>query len=157
MGRPRVCRGTRNPLRIACLYNGESRVVNLGKPVDRGLEMALRGLRGATVAASGQADDVLNATKELLRELIERNSLDPEDIASIIFTATPDISSVFPAAAARELGLTGVPLLGASELDVVGAPSRCIRVLLHVNTDKKQSQMQHVYLGEARRLRPDLA
>jgi chorismate mutase len=95
----------------------------------------------------------MRATRELLESIVSANGLQLSDIASVIFTVTPDIRSEYPARAARELGWTAVPLLGATEMDVAGALPRCIRVLLHVNTDRPPSQLKHIYLHEARRLR----
>ena len=88
--------------------------------------------------------------------MLESNSLDHDDLISILFTATKDLVSMFPATAARQLGLGDVPLLCAQELDIVGAPARCLRVLAHVYTDLSRSQLHHVYLHGARGLRDDL-
>jgi len=119
--------------------------------------MAVRGVRGATTAADDQPEAVLQATQELLQALLERNpTMKPEDLASVLFTATQDLSSAYPAQAARLLGWRHVPLMCAVEIPVPGSLPRCIRVLLHWNTELSQSAIQHVYLGEARRLRPDL-
>jgi monofunctional chorismate mutase len=100
---------------------------------------------------------ILEATAGLLRELLARNGLDAEDVVSIVCTATGDLRSAFPAAAARRVGLERVPVLSARELDVEGAMPRVVRVLLHAHTDRSQDEIAHVYLGEARRLREDLA
>lgn len=99
---------------------------------------------------------MLTATGELLEAMQAANGFRPEDIASILFTATPDVSSAFPAQAARLLGWDLVPLLSFQEIEVPGALPLCIRVLIHLNTDKPQTEIKHIYLGQARILRPDL-
>lgn len=120
--------------------------------------MAVRGVRGATTVSADVADLVLHATRDLLVEMGRANpTLHSEDLASAFFTVTPDICSVHPAQAARELGWTGVPLLCAVEINITGSLALCIRVLLHWNTDLRQDQIRAVYLREAVRLRPDLA
>ena len=119
--------------------------------------MSLRGVRGATTAAQDQAEEILSATQELMEAILQANpSLKLEDIASVIFTTTADLQAVFPARAARELGWTDVPLMCAQEILVPGGLPRCIRVLLHWNTELPQSAIRHVYLREAVKLRPDL-
>jgi chorismate mutase len=119
--------------------------------------MPVRGIRGATVAAADQAEAILSATRELLEAIITHNpSLTPGDIASATFTVTDDLAAVYPAAAARQLGWNLTPLMCAREIPVPGSLPRCIRVLLHWNTDLPQSAIRHVYLGEAKQLRPDL-
>lgn len=118
--------------------------------------MTLRGIRGATTIVRDDKDLVLTATQELLETMQSANGFIAEDIASILFTATPDVCSAFPAQAARSLGWDLVPLLSFQEIAVPGALPRCIRVLIHLNTDQAQNEIQHVYLGEARSLRPDL-
>jgi chorismate mutase len=103
------------------------------------------------------ADAVLSATGELLQAILDANDLSEfGDVVSAMFTTTPDLTSAFPAEAARSIGMNNVPLLCASEIDVPSGMPRCIRVLLHVNTAKTQSEMVHVYLREARKLRPDM-
>ena len=119
--------------------------------------MPVRGLRGATCCAENTADSILQATQELLQEIIRANRLtDFDEIVSAIFTTTADLDAAFPAEAARELGMHQVPLLCANEIDVPGAMPRCIRILLHVNADKPAQEMVHIYLRDARRLRPDM-
>lgn len=118
--------------------------------------MPIRGIRGATTVADNTPDAILAATQELLRAIIAANGVQPEDVASAIFTATPDLNAAFPARAARELGWNHVPLLNAVELDSPAGLPRCIRVLLHWNTDKPTYDVRHVYLREAAGLRPDL-
>lgn len=118
--------------------------------------MVVRGIRGAITIKEDEKSQVLQATVELLENIIEHNELNSQDIASIIFTATSDIKSVFPAEAARSIGLNLVPLFCTNELEIDGAISHCIRVLLHVNTSKSQQEIKHVYLREASKLREDL-
>ncbi len=119
--------------------------------------MSVRGLRGATTVELNVAADILAATRELLQELLLANGISTyEEIVSAVFTTTPDVNAVFPAEAARSLGMSQVPLLCASEIAVPNSMPRCIRILLHVNTDQPQSAMKHVYLREAKRLRPDM-
>ncbi len=117
--------------------------------------MTVRGIRGATVVPDDTPQQVLAATRELLEAIVSANALETDDIASVIFTVTPDLKSEYPARAARDLGWTDVALLGATEMNVPHALPRCIRVLLHVNTDRPASQVEHIYLREARGLRPD--
>ena len=119
--------------------------------------IAVRGIRGATTVDVDEPGLVLSATGELLAAILSANQLEDFDaIVSAIFTTTSDLNSAFPAEAARELGMHQVPLLCASEIPVPGSMPRCIRVLLHVNTSKAQSEIVHVYLRDAQRLRPDV-
>lgn len=120
--------------------------------------MAVRGIRGATSVESDKSQEILAATRELLNELLKANGIQEfDEIVSAIFTTSPDLTSTFPAEAARAIGMHQVPLLCASEIAVPSSLPRCIRVLLHINTDKKQNEITHVYLRDARRLRPDMA
>lgn len=105
-----------------------------------------RGVRGATFVPVDTPDAILEATRELLAAIASANGIETEDIASAFFTSTPDLRSAFPARAARELGWTDVPLLGATEIDHSDGPRRCVRVLLHWNTTRKQCDVVHVYL-----------
>lgn len=117
----------------------------------------LRGLRGATTAAANTSEAILDATEELLGALQAANGFAPGDVESAIFTSSPDLTAEYPARAARRLGWTEVPLLGAAEVAVPppqGLP-RCIRVLLHFYTTKPQSALKHMYLRDAAKLRPD--
>ncbi len=119
--------------------------------------MPVRGIRGATSAAADTREEILQATRELLGEMLRANGIDQfDDIASILFTTTTDLTATFPAEAARELGMNFVPLLCASEIDVPGRLPRCVRVLIHVNTEKPAREMAHIYLREAKALRPDM-
>lgn len=120
--------------------------------------MPVRGVRGAISAKSNTKAEILAATRELLEETIARNELsDFSEIVSAVFTTTPDLTSAFPAEAARELGMSSVPLLCASEIDVPGALPLIIRILLHVNTEKPQAEMVHIYLRDAKKLRKDIS
>jgi chorismate mutase len=119
--------------------------------------MPVRGIRGATTVLHDQQGEIRAATIELLNAMEQANpGLNPADIASILFTTTPDIVSAFPAKAAREIGWTDVPLMDAQEIPITGSLPMCIRVLVHWNTRLPQSAIQHVYLHDAVRLRPDL-
>ena len=117
--------------------------------------MQLRALRGAITVEANEADAILSATEELMRELMQRNSLDPDQMVSCLFSCTTDLNAQFPAVAARDLGLDRVPLLCTQEIDVPGALPRVIRVLLHYHAPAEHVP-QHVYLREARKLRTDL-
>src|SRR5215471_9505661 len=105
-----------------------------------------RGIRGATFVPEDSPEAILSATRELLAALVAANGIATEDVASAFFTTTPDLRSAFPARAARQLGWLDVPLLGATEMDNPNAPRRCIRVLLHWNTTRRQDEIVHVYL-----------
>src|SRR5579864_1760156 len=119
--------------------------------------MPVRGIRGATSVTANSRDAILQATRELLGEMLRANGIDDfDEIVSILFTTTPDLTATYPAEAARELGMHLVPLLCASEIAVPGRLPRCVRVLFHVNSDKPSKEMVHVYLGEAKALRPDM-
>jgi len=118
--------------------------------------MPCRGVRGATTVEHNQREEILSATRQLLALMIRANDIDHRDVASALFTTTCDIDAEFPALAARQLGWLDVPLLCGHEMTVPGSLPLCIRVLLHWNTDKPQNQIEHIYLREAKRLRPDL-
>ena len=117
--------------------------------------MICRGVRGATTVEQTDRESVLVATRELLATMIRLNGIDRTDVASAIFTTTIDITSVFPATAARQLGWLDVPLMCGHEMTVEGSLQKCIRIMLHWNTDKAQDQIQHIYLHGAKVLRPD--
>jgi chorismate mutase len=117
--------------------------------------MFVRGIRGATAVKTDSSEAILAATTELLQAIVATNDIKIDDVASIIFTVTPDLKSEYPARAARLLGWNTVALLGATEMDVVTGLKRCIRVLLHVNTVKTAAQIKHIYLHEAKALRAD--
>lgn len=118
--------------------------------------MACRGVRGATTLDRNEREEILSATRQLLALMLRQNEVKPADVASAIFTTTPDIDAEFPALAARQLGLIDVPLLCGHEMAVPGSLPLCVRILLHWNTDKAQSEIHHVYVREAKRLRPDI-
>jgi chorismate mutase len=119
--------------------------------------MSIRGIRGATTVTADEPDLILQATRELLEEILAENEgMQPENVASAIFTVTEDLSSTFPAQAAREMGWSLVPMLCAREIPVPNSLSRVIRVLVHWNTDLPQNEITHVYLRDAVKLRPDL-
>ena len=115
----------------------------------------MRALRGAITAERNDAESILEATEELVRELLRANDLEPSDLISCIFTCTPDLDAEFPAVAARGLGLSDVPLICAREIDVPGALPRVIRLMVHCYTDDGR-RPQHVYLRDAADLRRDL-
>ena len=117
--------------------------------------MRCRGIRGATTVEANRPDAILEATTELLTELMQVNDLRVEDVASAYFTTTTDLNAEFPAVAANKMGWTDVALLCGHELDVPGSLGKCLRILLHVNTEKEAHQLVHVYLRGANVLRPD--
>jgi chorismate mutase len=120
--------------------------------------MSVRGVRGATVVHEDTPEAIVAATQELLENILQHNpKMRREDLASALFTSTEDLVSQFPASAARQMGWDQVPLISAREIPVPDSLPRCIRVLLHWNTDLSQSDVRHVYLGAAARLRPDLS
>lgn len=118
--------------------------------------MQLRALRGAILCKEDSKEEITEKSAQLLREMIQRNDVKPEDIVDIIFTSTKDLHAEFPAAAARHIGLTHVPLLCARELDIEDSPPACIRVLMHFYTRKHPHELRHPYLEGARQLRTDL-
>jgi chorismate mutase len=118
--------------------------------------VAVRAVRGAVQVDADDREQVLDATSELVLAVLERNDLAPDDLISVVFTATPDLTSEFPAYAARRLGLVDVPLLCAAEVAVPGAMPRVVRLLAHVDTDRPRSDVRHVYLRGAAALRTDL-
>lgn len=119
--------------------------------------MAVRAVRGAVQLERDEAEHMHQQVSELLTAVLERNRLSVDDLISVIFTATPDLHSDFPAVAARKLGITDVPLVCAQELDITGAMPRVVRVLAHVETELSKADVSHVYLGAARALRKDIA
>ncbi|MGH2531248.1 MAG: chorismate mutase [Thermomicrobiales bacterium] len=122
---------------------------------ESGRPLVCRGVRGATTATANTAEDIIEATHELMTVVIHLNDLQPEDIASVIFTTTPDLTATFPALAARQLGWNEVPLICSHEMAVPGALRHAIRVLIHVNTTRAASEIRHVYLKDAVQLRPE--
>lgn len=114
-----------------------------------------RGVRGATTVVENEAREILAATRQLLALMIRLNGIESMDVASGVFTTTVDLNAVFPATAARQLGWMSVPLLCGHEMEVPDSLPRCVRILLHWNTDRSQDEIHHVYLKEAVQLRPD--
>lgn len=117
--------------------------------------MPVRGIRGATVAAENTRDSILDATRELLLALIDANGIAPDDVASAWFTTSPDLDAEYPALAARDLGWCDTALLCAHEMAVPHGLPRCVRILIHLNTDLPPQAIKHIYLGDAASLRPD--
>jgi chorismate mutase len=118
--------------------------------------VTVRAVRGATQVDHNDRDELLDATAELVRAVLERNQLSPSDLISVVFTATPDLTADFPAYAARAIGITDVPFLCATEIDVPGAMPRVVRLLAHVDTQLQRDELRHVYLRGAAALRTDL-
>lgn len=125
-------------------------------PAAEGVAVAVRAVRGATQVDADERDLVLAAASELVSAVLERNAISPGDLISVVFTATPDLTSEFPAYAARQLGITDVPLLCATEIDVPGSMPRVLRLLAHFETDLPRADVRHVYLRGAAGLRTDL-
>ena len=119
--------------------------------------MLVRGIRGATTVPSNSRDEILAAAGELLEEIVRANAIPHEHVASIIFTTTPDLTAEFPAVAARAAGWTDVALECLHEMNVPGSLPKCLRILMHVNTDRSAADIKHIYLRGAVALRPDLA
>ncbi|MYB41257.1 MAG: chorismate mutase [Chloroflexi bacterium] len=119
--------------------------------------MMVRGIRGATSVRANTREAIIDAATELLQAVVDANEIEHSHVASVFFTTTPDLDAEFPAVAAREAGWTNVPLLCGHEMAVPGALPRCMRLLMHVNTDRPPEEIRHVYLHEAAALRPDLS
>jgi chorismate mutase len=120
--------------------------------------MSVRGIRGAITVEANEKEQMLQATLELLNEIVKQNAIDPSDIGSVFITVTQDLDDTFPAIAIRQMaGWDLVPLMCALEVPVKGSLERCIRFMIHYNTDKSQAEINHVYLSGARVLRPDLS
>lgn len=119
--------------------------------------MRCRGIRGATTVECNSAQEILDATNELLAAIVDANQIDVENVASVIFTTSPDLDAAFPAVAARAFGWDQVALMCMHEIGVPGSLERAIRVLIHYNTEKSMREMRHVYLRRAIELRPDWA
>jgi chorismate mutase len=119
--------------------------------------MPCRGIRGATTISRNDRDEILRETRRLLALMIRRNGIEGRDVASALFSTTTDIDAEFPALAARQLGWLDVPLMCGHEIAVPGALPLCIRVMILWNTDKPQSEIEHIYVRDANRLRPDLS
>jgi chorismate mutase len=123
---------------------------------NEGEQMTVRAVRGAIQVAADQRQEILDGASELVVTVMARNHIEPDQLISILFTATPDLKAEFPAYAARQLGLTDVPLMCASEIAVPAALPRTLRLLAHFDTDLPRSEIRHVYLGGAEALRTDL-
>ena len=121
------------------------------------MTLCCRGVRGAITVDENSAPAILSATDELLRAIVSANDMREEDVASVFFTVTPDLDAVCPAVAARHMGWTRTALICLQEMAVPGSLPHCIRVLIHWNTERSIDDIRHVYLREARQLRPDLA
>lgn len=119
--------------------------------------MAIRAIRGATTADGDNRGAIFQATAELIKRMISDNGIKTEDIADILFTVTPDITAAFPAAAVREMGITDVPLLDMAAPDIQNALPMCIRAMMHINTERGNQELFHVYLKDAKKLRPDIS
>lgn len=117
----------------------------------------MRAIRGATCLSKDNAEEMRDAVVELMTEIFQRNNVSNDQLVSVLFTATPDLHSAFPAAAARELELSDVPLICAQEIDVTGAMPKTVRVMVHVNTDISRAEIKHIYLRGAEALRQDIA
>jgi chorismate mutase len=115
--------------------------------------MRCRGIRGATTVPTNTQEDILAAAKELLQEMVQVNGVQEEDVACILFTTTPDLNAAFPAAAARELGLSQIPMLCGHEMNVPGSLPMCLRILILINTKKSAEEIVHIYIRGARELR----
>lgn len=119
--------------------------------------MAVRAIRGAVQVDADEREAILEGTADLVTTVMSRNDLTPDDVISVLFTVTPDLTTEFPALAARKLGFHAVPLMCATEIPVAGAMPRVVRLMAHVETDRPRSEMQHVYLRGAIALRLDIA
>ena len=119
--------------------------------------MAVRAVRGAIQVEANDRDIIREASAELVQAVLDRNDIDPEDMISVLFTVTLDLDTEFPAVGARQVGLTQVPLMCATEIPVPGALARVIRLMAHIETSKSRAELHHVYLRGATALRPDLA
>jgi len=119
--------------------------------------VTVRAIRGAVQVEADDRDSILEATAELVTAVMNRNDLTPDDVISVLFTMTPDLTAEFPALAARKIGFHAVPLMCATEIPVPGAMPRVVRLMAHVDTDRPRSEIQHVYLRGAAALRLDIA
>lgn len=130
---------------------------NLNQPVPAlPRPLMCRGVRGAITVTANDGDQILQATRELLETVTRLNDINPDDVASVYFTTTTDITATYPALAARQMGWQDVALMCGHEMEVPGGLPRCVRILIHWNTNKSAQEIAHVYLREAVTLRPDL-
>lgn len=118
--------------------------------------MGVRAVRGAITVENNSSDEIIEQTKILLKKIVEDNKIEQDDIISIIFSVTKDLDAAFPAVGARQLGWTDIALMCTNEVDIPGSLRKCIRVMMHINTDKNNYEIKHVYLKEAKTLRPDI-
>jgi chorismate mutase len=118
--------------------------------------MNVRAIRGATTVENNDSVEIIDETKKLLNEIIKKNSIEIEDVVSVIFTMTDDLNASFPAIAARQIGWSDIPLMCMRELDIENSLEKCIRVMFHINTNLNRDEIKHVYLNNAKVLRPDL-
>jgi chorismate mutase len=160
----RYVRGLRGEEEFPPVVSASEQVQSVTAPTETALKaasssltIACRGVRGATTIESNTAEDILEATTDMLEALIKLNDIQPEDVVSAVFTTTPELTAAFPALAARKLGWTEVPLLCAHEMAVPGSLQGVIRILLHINSPRSAAEIRHVYLREARALRPEWA
>lgn len=144
---------------VFCLGNQSSAASSQKSLISnlQSLIMPTRAIRGATTVTENSQAAILEAASELLRAILVANALAPEHLVSILFTLTSDLDAAYPTKAARELGWTDIPLLDAQQPRVQGDLARCIRVMIHCETERPMREIKHVYLGEARKLRPDLS
>src|ERR1700677_578668 len=119
--------------------------------------MTVRAIRGAVQVDANSREAILEGTTELVAEVVSRNDLTTDDVISVLFTVTPDLTAEFPALAARKLGFHAVPLMCATEIPVQGAMPRVVRLMAHIETDRPRAEIQHVYLRGAAALRLDIA
>ena len=117
----------------------------------------VRAIRGATTVENNTKEEIWDATEEMLKSAIEENNLKQEDLISITFTMTQDLDACYPAVRARQIGFTNVPLVCMQELKVAGSLEKCIRLIIYTNSDKSLDEIKHIYLRNAKKLRPDLA
>jgi tryptophan synthase alpha chain len=160
----RYVRGLRGEEEFPPVVSASEQVASAAAPSETPLQaaspsltIACRGVRGATTIEANTAEEILEATTDLLEALIRLNDIQPEDVVSAVFTTTPELTAAFPALAARKLGWTEVPLLCAHEMNVPGALQGVIRILLHINSPRSAAEIRHIYLREARALRPEWA
>ncbi|MDQ1682295.1 MAG: chorismate mutase [Frankiaceae bacterium] len=144
-------------IRRHCIAEIPKRPVRLTQQSTRGAKVTVRAVRGAVQLAADDSDEMSGAVSELVSAVLDRNGLTADDVISILFTATPDLVCDFPAHAVRKAGITDVPLLCATEIDVAGALPRVVRLLAHIETPRVRSEIAHVYLRGAIALRRDLA
>lgn len=116
----------------------------------------VRAIRGAITVSTNDKEEIWSATEEMVSAIIKENNLDLNDLISITFTLTPDLDVCYPAVRVREMGITNVPLMNMSELPVLGALEKCIRVIVETNSDKSLDEIKHIYLKGAKKLRPDI-